>query len=55
MKSPCLSILQLTDLHVLPTPESTLLGVKTEHYFHTVLAHAFEQLTQYDVLLLYGD
>lgn len=55
MKSPCLSILQLTDLHVLPTPESTLLGVKTEHYFHTVLAHAFEQRTQYDVLLLSGD
>ncbi len=55
MKSPCLSILQLTDLHVLPTPESTLLGVKTEHYFHAVLAHAFEQRTQYDVLLLSGD
>ncbi len=41
MKSPCLSILQLTDLHVLPTPESTLLGVKTEHYFwHTLLSNA---------------
>jgi Icc protein len=55
MKSPCLSLLQLTDLHVLPTLESTLLGVQTEHYFHTVLAHAFAQRSTYDLLLLTGD
>ncbi len=55
MKSPCLSLLQLTDLHILPTLESTLLGVKTEHYFHAVLAHAFERRSDYDLLLLTGD
>jgi Icc protein len=55
MKSPCLSLLQLTDLHILPTLESTLLGVKTEHYFHAVLAHAFENRSAYDLLLLTGD
>jgi Icc protein len=54
MKSPLL-LLQLTDLHVLPTPESTLLGVKTEHYFHAVLAHAFAQKLDYNLLLLTGD
>ena len=32
MKSPCLSLLQVTDLHILSTAESALLGVKTEHY-----------------------
>ncbi len=55
MKSPSLSLLQLTDLHVLPTFESTLLGVKTEHYFHAVLAHAFAQKSDYDLILLTGD
>ena len=55
MKSPCLSLLQLTDLHILPTLESTLLGVKTEHYFRAVLAHAFKQRAAYDLLLLTGD
>jgi Icc protein len=55
MKSPCLSLLQLTDLHILPTLESTLLGVKTEHYFHKVLTHAFKCRSSYDVLLLSGD
>ncbi len=55
MKSPCLTLLQVTDLHVLPTPESTLLGVKTEHYFHAVLSHAFEQKSTCDAILLTGD
>lgn len=55
MKPPCLSLLQVTDLHVLPTPERTLLGVKTEHYFHEVLAHAFKLRPNYDVILLSGD
>lgn len=55
MKSPCLSLLQLTDLHILPMFESTLLGMQTERYFHNVLAHAFEQRKNYDLLLLTGD
>jgi len=36
----CLSILQLSDLHILPTPEDRLLGVDTEHYFHACLEQA---------------
>ncbi len=49
-----LTILQLTDLHILPNPEDTLLGVKTEEYFHHVLDHAFKE-SKYDVILLSGD
>jgi Icc protein len=55
MKSPCLSLLQLTDLHILSTPEDKLLGIKTEQYFHAILAHAFKHRTHYDVMLLSGD
>lgn len=55
MKSPCLSILQLSDLHVLPSFEDKLLGVQTERYFHEVLTHAFNERESYDVLLLTGD
>ncbi len=55
MNEPCLSLLQITDLHVLPTPEDKLLGVQTERYFYAVLAHAFEQRKKYDLLLLTGD
>lgn len=36
-----ISILQLTDLHILANPEDTLLGINTEHYFHACLEHAF--------------
>ncbi|MCX7074561.1 MAG: 3',5'-cyclic-AMP phosphodiesterase [Methylococcales bacterium] len=55
MKSPCLSLLQISDIHVLPLPEDKLLGVKTEHYFHAVLADAFTQKSDYDLILLTGD
>ncbi|MFI3187209.1 MAG: metallophosphoesterase [Methylococcaceae bacterium] len=36
----CLTILQLSDLHVLPTPEDRLLGIATEHYFNACLEQA---------------
>ena len=55
MNIPHLSVLQLSDLHVLPEREDKLLGVKTESYFHSVLNHAFEQRKNYDLLLLSGD
>lgn len=54
MNSPALTILQLTDLHILPNSENTLLGVRTEEYFHHVLDHAFKD-GKYDVILLSGD
>jgi 3',5'-cyclic-AMP phosphodiesterase len=55
MKLPCLSLLQVTDLHILSSLESTFLGIKTEHYFHEVLAHAFRFRPHYDAMLLTGD
>jgi Icc protein len=55
MKVPCLSLLQITDLHVLSSFEDKLLGVQTERYFHEVLADAFAKRSDYDVLLLSGD
>ena len=55
MNEPCLSLLQISDLHVLPLPEDKLLGLQTERYFHEILVHAFEQRKKYDLLLLTGD
>lgn len=53
--SACLSILQLSDLHILPTPEDRLLGVDTEHYFHACLKQAFATKQLFDLILLTGD
>lgn len=50
-----LSILQITDPHILATPEATLLGVNTAHYFDAVLKHAFGSNKQFDLCLLTGD
>jgi Icc protein len=55
MKSPHLSLLQISDLHILPTPNDKLLGVQTEYYFHAVLHQAFKQCADYDLLLISGD
>lgn len=55
MKTSHLSILQLSDLHVLPEFDDNLLGVKTERYFHAILNHAFEQQKKVDLVLLTGD
>ncbi|MGZ5054051.1 MAG: 3',5'-cyclic-AMP phosphodiesterase [Methylobacter sp.] len=51
----CLSILQLSDLHILATPEAKLLGVNTEHYFHACLEQAFAEKHHFDLILLTGD
>ena len=55
MKSPCFSLLQVTDLHILSTTESVLLNVQTERYFHAVLEHAFNFRADYNAILLTGD
>ena len=52
---PPLSLLQITDLHILPGPEETFLGVNTEHYFHAVLELAFAEHHQFDLILVTGD
>ena len=54
-KTSCISILQLTDLHILPATGDKLLGIDTEYYFHAVLEHAFSARPHFDLLLLTGD
>ncbi|WP_432740675.1 3',5'-cyclic-AMP phosphodiesterase [Methylobacter sp. G7] len=51
----CLSILQLSDLHILAAPEDKLLGINTEHYFHACLDQAFAEKRHFDLILLTGD
>jgi Icc protein len=53
--SACLSLLQITDLHILSTPEEMLLGINTEHYFRAVLDMAFANQARFDLILLTGD
>ncbi len=54
-KATCLSILQLSDLHILAVPEDKLLGINTEHYFHACLEQAFAGKLHFDLILLTGD
>jgi Icc protein len=53
--APPVSILQISDLHVLPHSHDRLLGVETEYYFKQVLQHAFAQYPQFDLILVSGD
>lgn len=53
--SDCLSILQLTDLHILAGQDATLLGIDTAYYFRAVLALAFARQQTFDLILLTGD
>jgi Icc protein len=53
--STCISILQLSDLHILATPEDKLLGINTEHYFHACIEQAFAAKPHFDLILLTGD
>ncbi len=50
-----LSILQITDLHILPGLDETFLGINTEHYFHAILELAFAEHHHFDLILLTGD
>ncbi|MGZ5076762.1 MAG: 3',5'-cyclic-AMP phosphodiesterase, partial [Methylobacter sp.] len=51
----CVSILQLSDLHILRRPEDKLLGINTEHYFHACLEQALVEKHHFDLILLTGD
>lgn len=48
------SILQISDLHILPKADDSLLGIKTDQYFHMVLEKAFAE-SHYDLILITGD
>ena len=50
-----LSILQITDLHILPCLNETLLGINTEHYFLAVLKLALAENGPFDLILVTGD
>jgi 3',5'-cyclic-AMP phosphodiesterase len=50
-----LSILQITDMHILQTPGETLVGIDTEHYFHVVLDLALSNHPHFDLVLVTGD
>ena len=50
-----LSLLQITDLHILPDFNETYLGINTEHYFHAVLDLAFAKHHHFDLILVTGD
>lgn len=49
------TILQISDLHLLPEAGATMLGIDTEHYFHRVLDQAFASGADIDMMLLTGD
>ena len=51
----CLSILQITDLHIQPNLDDHFLGINTEDYFHRVLDLAFSKEPSIDLILLTGD
>jgi len=51
----CISILQLSDLHILRAPEDKLLGINTEHYFHACLEQALAGKQHFDLIMLIGD
>ena len=55
LPSDSLSVLQLSDLHILADPEGSLLGIKTAYYFDAILALAFAEHEHIDIILLTGD
>jgi Icc protein len=50
-----ISILQISDLHILPKSGETLLGIDTEYYFQQVLKAAHQHYGQFDLILITGD
>jgi Icc protein len=51
----CITILQLSDLHVMQASEGRLLGIETERYFHACIEQAFAEQRHFDLILLTGD
>lgn len=52
---PSATLLQITDLHVLPQPGERMLGIDTEETFHTVLEMALAENKAIDLILVTGD
>ncbi|MCK5925062.1 MAG: 3',5'-cyclic-AMP phosphodiesterase [Methylococcales bacterium] len=49
------TILQVTDSHIFPQTDRTLLGVDTEYYFKAVLEKAYQEYGKFDLILVSGD
>lgn len=49
------TVLQLSDLHILPSSEDTLMGVKTEYYWKSVLKLATTNHRDADLIIVSGD
>ncbi len=54
-ESDFISVLQITDTHILQSPEATLLGVDTARYFNIVLNSAISSNRKFDLCLATGD
>ncbi|MDQ7090787.1 MAG: 3',5'-cyclic-AMP phosphodiesterase [Methylococcales bacterium] len=52
---PPISILHISDFHVLPTTGETLLGIDTEYYFKRILKAAHERHGKFDLIVASGD
>ena len=50
-----LSILQITDCHILPCLNETFLGINTEHYFQAVIELALTENCPFDLIIVTGD
>ncbi len=50
-----LTLIQLTDLHILAKPDDILYGVKTEQSFHKTLEYVFKNHLNIDLILITGD
>ena len=50
-----ISVLQITDTHIMAMPDATLLGIKTAHYFNAVMELASRSKTKFDLCLVTGD
>jgi Icc protein len=50
-----ISILQLSDLHILAASEDKMMGINTELYFRACLEQAFAENHHFDLILLTGD
>jgi Icc protein len=49
------TLLQISDLHLLPHPGETMFGIDTEYYFHRVVEHALTAHPKIDLILVTGD
>jgi 3',5'-cyclic-AMP phosphodiesterase len=55
LNQACLTLLQITDMHILRHSGETLVGIDTEHYFHAILELAFSSHPHFDLVLVTGD